>query len=64
MWTHGDRWARIEVTFCVYACWYVCVQILGYMYVHVCGGQRAIWGVVPQDLPALLVEIGCLTHET
>lgn len=36
------------------------------VWVHVCS---CIWrseptlGVVPQDLPALLIEIGCLTHE-
>ena len=33
------------------------------MHVYSYGGQRGTLGVVPQDRPALLVEIGCLTHE-
>ena len=64
MWTHGDRLALKEVTFCVYACLYVYVQVLEYMNVYVCGGQRTTCGVVPEDLPVSLIEIGCLTHET
>ena len=54
---------QIEVTFCVYACLFMSIQVLGYMYVYACGVQRATWGIVPQDLPAVLVEIWCLTHE-
>ena len=61
MWTHGDKWALIEVIFlCV--CMFVREHTGARVYAY--QGKRETWSVVPWDLSAVLVEIWCLTQQT